>query len=136
MILTLTTMFEMDGGRYSILADNYDFRCWIMERSWAFNKRNVSCIPRDEYVLERHNTTKYPNTWAFIGDGVSHYAMEGIARYACVFHIAFFPSDLQGCLSPARSIDRFGGTVGAREAWDDLAVLLDLASEPIKVLCQ
>ena len=136
MILTMTTMFEMRGGRYSILSSNDSRRWWIMERCWDFNQRNVSCVPRDEYDLVKHNTEKYPHTWCVIGDGVSHWEEPGIPRYACVFHEAISPSDLEGCFAPALSITQFGDTVESEQATKDLLYYLSLVDEPIRVLCQ
>lgn len=115
MILTLTEMFVMDGGKYSILGYNNE-RLWVMERAWKFNERNVSCVPRDEYRLEKHNTEKYPNTYALIGTGVSHGKEKDVPRFACVIHSAVYPMDLQGCLAPCESVNHHGMTVGSREA--------------------
>ena len=135
MIFTMTKMFDMRQGRYSILALG-DFSCWIMERDWLFNRPNVSCVPRDEYTLERHSSEKYPDTWALIGDGVSHHQTKGIPRFACVLHQAVYPIDLEGCLAPCLSINTTGVALGAREAMDDLRELLHSASTPIRVLMQ
>lgn len=134
MILTQTLMFDLDRGRYSILAYE-DHQFWIMEREWKFNRRNVSCVPRDEYTLERHSSPKYPDTWAVIGDGVAHYASENKPRFACVVHQAVFPTDLEGCLAPALSIGAAGEALGSREAMDKLRLLLD-REENHKILMQ
>ena len=135
MILTMTHMFDLMGGRYSLLACG-DEQWWVMERGWDFNRRNVSCVPRDEYSLVEHDTTKYPGTWAFIGDGVSHWDEPGIPRFACVIHSAVFPSDLQGCFAPAKAIGARGMTIDSRSATDELLALLEAADRPIKVLMQ
>lgn len=137
LVLTLTEMFNMAGGKYSILSDNGNFEMWIMEREWKFNRRNVSCVPRDEYVLERHNGKKYKNTYALIGDGVGHLPQEDKPRYACVIHRAVFPTELQGCLAPAESIDASGHTLRSEEATLRLLTFLDLyETEGIKILYQ
>jgi len=135
MILTMTKMFDMKDGRYSILAwEGHSW--WVMERSWDFNKPNVSCVPRDEYTLESHSSQKYPNTWAIVGDGVSHLPTEGIPRFACVLHTAVYPMDLQGCLAPARAITSSGHTIDSRVAMDEIRELLNSATGPIKVMMQ
>jgi hypothetical protein len=135
MILTMTKMFDMRQGRYSILAYG-PMSWWIMEREWAFNRPNVSCVPRDEYLLEPHSSEKYPDTWALIGDGVSHYQQQGIPRFACVLHSAVYPTDLEGCLSPCLSLNTNGVALGGRESMDDLRDLFDSATGPIKILMQ
>jgi hypothetical protein len=135
-VLTMTYKFTMLGGQYSILADHENLRLWVMEPEWHYNRRHVSSIPRDEYVLEEHNGAKYKNTFAVIGDGVGHWESEGKPRYACVFHQAVFPSDLTGCLAPAKSIGPVGQAIGSREATEELLAYLDLREGPIKILCQ
>lgn len=135
-VLTLTTKFEMLGGRYSILSDEAHLQMWVMERSWAYNKRNVSCIPRDEYRVEKHNGTKYKGTYALIGDGVSHEEQDGVPRFACVFHRSVFPSGLQGCLCPCESIDSSGHSNKAQEALQRLIEYFDKQTTDIKILCQ
>lgn len=123
MILTMTLIFDLDRGRYSILAGD-DWQLWIMEREWKFNRPHVSAVPRDEYTLERHNGTKYKNTWALIGDGVGHHASEGKPRSACVIHKALWPTDLEGCLAAAYSIGTSGEAIDSDEATKYLLGLL------------
>ena len=135
MILTMTQMFDVHGGRYSILA-HAAWQCWVMEREWKFTRRNVSCVPRDEYLLEPHSTEKYPRTWALLGSGVSHSEIEGVPRYACVLHKAIFPSDLEGCLTLAKSISCYGAAHGPREAMDEFRELVSKATGPVKILMQ
>ncbi len=110
-----------------------DLTWWVMEREWNYNRPNVSCVPRDEYTLERHNTDKYPNTWALIGDGVSHQKSDK-PRFACVGHRAVYPSDLEGCFTVCLSINAVGMAIGSREAWDEVGELFNGASGPIKIL--
>ena len=105
-VLTLTHMFDHWGGRYSLLCDSDSFMTWVMEREWRFNQRHVSCVPRDEYVLEPHDGGKYKNTYALVGDGVAHWPHEGKPRYACVIHPAVYPSDLQGASRRRARSDR------------------------------
>jgi len=135
VILTMTKMFDMRGGRYSILAWEGHL-WWVMEREWLFNRANISCVPRDEYTLESHSSQKYPDTWALVGDGVSHLPTKGIPRFACVLHKAVYPRDLQGCLTPCLSISPAGAAIGAQEAMEDLRKLLHEATGPIKILMQ
>lgn len=123
MILTMTEMYSMAGGRYSIIAYG-SVRFWIMEREWAFNLPGTG-VPKDEYRLERHNGTKYKDTWALIGDGVSHIQTDGVPRYACVFHAADYPSNLKGCLAPALGISPNGVTIDSDKALASFLADLD-----------
>jgi hypothetical protein len=119
---------DFRGGRYSILSTG-DWSVWLMERAWNFNKRNESCVPRDEYELQPHNTPKYPDTYALIGTGVSHGPQQGVPRFACVLHAATFPTDLEGCLTPCRAIGAVGQAMDARRAMDELRERLDAAND-------
>ena len=121
----MTEMYSMAGGRFSILAYG-EVRCWVMEREWQFNRPGTG-VPKDEYRLERHNGTKYKDTWALIGDGVSHMQTPGIPRYACVIHAASYPSNLKGCLAPATGITPHGLTVNSEKA--TAMLLADLGRE-------
>lgn len=123
MILTMTEMYSMTGGRYSILAYGV-VRFWIMEREWDFNRSGTG-VPKDEYRLERHNGTKYKDTWALIGDGVSHFETDGIPRYACAIHPADYPANLKGCLAPAIGISANGVTIDSDKATASLLADLD-----------
>lgn len=127
MIWTMTHAFDLLNGRYSILSGpgTDPFRCWIMEREWKFNEPNVSCVPRDEYTLQRHDGTNYQGTWALIGDGVGHGPDEGKPRFACVFHAATWPIQLKGCCAPAKSIAASGMAIDSPEVLETLLGILD-----------
>lgn len=136
-VLTLTHMFDYWRGRYSILSDEANLSVWVMEREWFLNRRGESCVPRGEYVLEPHNGTKYKNTYAVVGEGVGHTPEDGKARYACVFHAAVFPTQLQGCFAPAHSIGVAGAAIESREALEKLLAYFDRHIDGgIKILCQ
>ena len=69
------------------------------ERHWQNNAIGASCIPEGFYVLERHNGTKYKDTFAFIGETVAHLSTPGVQRSACVMHWSATGRGLQGCVS-------------------------------------
>lgn len=80
------------------------FEAVSAERRWADNEPFVSCVPAGFYVLEPHNGTKYRDTWALIGDTVSHTSEEGVPRSACVLHWASSGKGLQGCVSAGHEL--------------------------------
>jgi len=77
------------------------FRAHSCERGWRNNESGKSCVPDGFYVLEPHNGNKYKDTYALIGQYVSHTyeKLSGVPRYACVFHWSSRGSGLQGCVS-------------------------------------
>lgn len=125
MQLVARRVFEGFGGHYSILQiEHRSF--WIVEREWNGNRRNISCVPRGTYSLVPHHGSKYPYTWALDGLTVSpiRNAHPDRARYACVIHAANSPSDLEGCLAPARGITAAGEAIDSTEATTELLGLL------------
>jgi len=87
-------LYQLDGG----------FQAHTCERMWDDNKAGSSCVPEGFYVLEPHNGTKYKNTFALIGETVSHIETPLIPRSACVFHWSAFGKGLQGCVSMSKTI--------------------------------
>ena len=127
--MTLTRMFELRGGTYGIL--NYgDSVCWVMEAGWQGNLPYVSCVPTGFYQLRPHNGERYQDTFAILGQTVGHTADDGGTRFACVFHAAAFPSQLQGCFAPAMSIGPAGMAIGSREALDGVLAYIRDADRP------
>ena len=76
-----------------------NFEALSLERNWDDNRAGKSCVPAGFYYLEPHNGTKYQNTYALIGQHVSHAKEPDVPRYACVCHWARTGGDLQGCFS-------------------------------------
>jgi hypothetical protein len=37
------------------------FRCYTLELPWKDNKKRISCIPKNEYNVEKRYSTKYKN---------------------------------------------------------------------------
>lgn len=82
---------------------------FTVEPPWHFNRPFKSCIPAGVYDLMRHNSTKYPGSWAMVGDGVSHFKLAGVPRYACLIHVANWAPQLDGCVAPGTSIKWMNG---------------------------
>jgi len=132
--LVMTTMYERWGGRYSVLSSHDgEVLCWVMERRWRDNTPNVSCVPRGLYELVPHHGEKYQDTWALEGDYVSA-APSDKPRYACVFHQAVFPSDLQGCLAPCWSVGATGMALDSHGAMRALLNYLSKQPQPHRLM--
>lgn len=56
-----------------------------------------SCVPEGLYRLVRHSGKVHHDTWALVGEHVSHYPEPGKARSACVFHGGDTVADTLGC---------------------------------------
>jgi hypothetical protein len=74
-------------------------RIMTLERRWNDNIPGQSCVPAGFYHLVPHNGQKYKNTWALVGETVSHLPGEGKIRSACVLHWEDDAAFLHGCTS-------------------------------------
>jgi len=102
-----------------------DLELWTVEQIWNDNKVAASCVPEGEYTLEHHQSSRYPDTWALVGETVSHWPGEGKQRSACVFHAGNTASDVRGCIAPGTRLNQNAwGVVASRRAMDDLRVEL------------
>lgn len=81
----------------SIYVDG-DFICYSLERPWIDNAPNVSCIPEGIYDLQYHKYKGRLDTYALIGETVSHYPSDK-ARNLILIHPANRVEELQGCIA-------------------------------------
>ena len=106
------------------------------EREWLDNTPGKSCVPPGFYHLEPHGTegeTKYWNTFAMVGETVSHFGGEpGVTRSACVMHWASQGKYLQGCIALGESIlwGPDGGKLQGKAAGRKFLDILDAATGP------
>ena len=73
---------------------------FTVEKPWKDNKPFESCIPEGDYSLVPHKSDKYGLCLAIVNNdiGVTHYKEPDSVRYACLIHVANFPSDVLGCV--------------------------------------
>lgn len=78
------------------------FECWTIEKPWVNNEPFKSCIPEGEYTLVPHKSEKYAKTYALVNQdlGITHQQEPSSKRYACLFHTANYPDDVEGCIGP------------------------------------
>jgi len=81
---TMGRLYLPDGRRY----------VYTIERPWLNNKVSESCIPEGYYRCERHNGTKYKNTWQVKVPG----------RTAICFHAGNTAKDVTGCIAPGMGL--------------------------------
>lgn len=77
---------------------------YTIERPWLDNAPGESCIPTGDYELEPHSSNTYPQTWALIGETVSHYSEPGKTRSAILFHPGNTIDDMRGCICPGMEL--------------------------------
>lgn len=82
---------------------------WTVEQPWRLNQRQRSCIPEGKYQVIRHNSAKYPNSFALVNHALDVYYQPGpgvpeAARKAILIHPANVPEDLAGCIAPGTEL--------------------------------
>ena len=98
-----------------------DLELWTVERPWQDNEPGVSCIPEGEYSLEPHNSKAHPNTWALVGDTVSHYADPNKPRSAILIHVGNTMADVIGCIAVGTGLNEHAwGITSSVKAMDAL----------------
>ena len=101
--------------RFGCLADSTlgllrvaDMVLFSMERAWRDNEPQVSCVPDGLYELVPHSSVRFPETWALVGETVSHFPDPSKRRSAILFHAANVSQELEGCIAPGLSVQMFG----------------------------
>jgi hypothetical protein len=98
MALALERQRFTDKSTIGAIYHDNEFICYTLERPWQGNEPFESCIPIGVYKLEPHSSNRHPNTFALVGDTVSHYKSEK-QRYTILFHPANKPDELNGCIA-------------------------------------
>ena len=62
-VLTLKRLVENDNGTFGVLIKDNVILCLTCEDKWRDNHKSISCIPKGEYVVKKHNGTKFKNVW-------------------------------------------------------------------------
>lgn len=114
---------------------------WTIEQPWKNNRRYASCFPGGFYALQKYSSAKYPDTWAFVGETVAPHEENDVERFACVFHVANYVSDVQGCVGVGMQAGSLSNSAGVMEmavlgSGDAMGILRDLLkSSPDGIFC-
>jgi len=102
----LTRLAYLPWGTFGELRIG-DIRLYTVECPWLNNKRFESCIPEGRYSIIKHRSPKHGNCFALLGEGVvlNGNSAKPTDRYACLFHVANFPDNVQGCIGPGTAIN-------------------------------
>ena len=82
-----------------------DHVLYTVEQEWQDNEPRESCVPEGVYTLEPHTGSKYKDTWALVGETVSHWPGEGKRRSTCVFHKGNTQDNVLGCIAPGTALN-------------------------------
>lgn len=116
----IRTSYLKDGTIGQMLNRRGEPLCATVEREWADNQVNKSCIPPGIYRMKpdmRHpNSEKRKLVWELQD-------VEG--RSQIQIHIANKPSELLGCIAPATSLSMFGKGIFGSSSGDAFKRLMD-----------
>jgi len=103
---------------------------YTVEKPWRSNIPFESCIPNGDYSIQRHHTKSHPDCFILINHNLGVGAVKGeTIRYACLFHIANWVRQVQGCIGPGLEFHpNTWGVASSRKAMLALNKLID----PIK----
>ena len=89
-------------GTYGKLYDHKgEFICFTLEQIWLDNLPGKSCVPNGHYELIPHQSPKFGSTFALKNLALDVGVFKGQAiRYGCLFHVANYVHQLQGCIAP------------------------------------
>lgn len=100
-------------GTYGVMyAGTHKF--YTVEQPWRLNQRLRSCVPEGRYQIIRHNTKKYPNSFALINHDLGVYYQPGPgvpenARKAILIHQGNTAADVSGCIAVGQSLGSING---------------------------
>jgi hypothetical protein len=84
----------------------HGFICYTMEPSLS---DTFPLIPPGMYDLKPHNGPRFKDTWAIVGNGITHQPAPGAVRSAILFHAGNLDEASKGCILVGLSIGRLSG---------------------------
>lgn len=94
-----------EGELYLVKSASTRFLCFTIERPWADNEPNVSCIPDGHYQFNEHTRPDGRRAY-IITDGCCVATPDeldpdrGLTRWGILMHPANRPDELEGCIAP------------------------------------
>jgi hypothetical protein len=126
MRLRLKRLGEEDESTLGLLLGPGSVVMPTIEPPWRDNRPFHSCVPAGFYTLEEHTSQQHGQTWALVGETVSHYAQFDVLRNLCLFHAANWASELQGCIAPGTGFARMDSKIAVTESARAMGALRDL----------
>ena len=72
---------------------------FTLERPWYGNRKNVSCIPADEYICKKHDSATF---------GTVYKVCDVFGRSNILFHKGNVIDDTEGCILIGKSVGYLG----------------------------
>lgn len=119
-------------------------RFWLLEDTLKGEGLLLdSCVPEGEYSLEWHSSSKYPATYALVGNHVGHFETDHHPpkpRNTVLFHGGNTTADTRGCplvhSSPPVLVPVAALPYGSKAAFQRLISILKAKNESHRLLIQ
>lgn len=92
---------SIDGvGTFGTLYDGNEIICRTVEKPWNNNKKSESCFPAGHYEVRRHESPSKGDCFSISNPDVGVTVNGPSLRTHCLFHVANYPRDVEGCVGP------------------------------------
>jgi len=108
----LTRIAYIPDGTFGVLFDEDIPFCLTLEREWNDNKKNISCIPRGEYVCKRIESPKFGDTFE-----VLHVSK----RSNILFHKGNIEDDSHGCILIGEQYHKYKNKISIKASREGFA---------------
>lgn len=127
---------ESNQGMFGILHVPERGALYTVEQPWnateefPYGVPSKSCVPPGVYELVKsYSPSRRGDMYYLVGDGVTLRQTDSrTKRWGCMFHIANWPHEVEGCVGPGlsydaknRSVKRSGLALSQLTAWLDAA---------------
>lgn len=126
-----------DQGTIGVLSiPDKSFSCYTNELPWKDNQRNISCVPRGEYLVKIRQSPKYGTIFHLTDVDGRSYILIHAGNYAGDI-VKGYRSDTQGCLLVGHKV---GVLAGQRVVLNSRTTLLrfmnTMNNEPFNLIIQ
>lgn len=101
----LVRIAYISDGTFGVLLDEETPFCLTLEKEWKDNEKNISCIPRGEYLCKRVDSPKF-------GDTFEVCYVPG--RSDILFHKGNIEDDSEGCIIIGEQYHKYKGKISIK----------------------
>ena len=108
----LVRVAYIPDGTFGVLFDEDTPFCLTLEREWKNNEKNISCIPRGEYLCGRVQSPKFGDTFE---------VCDVPQRTDILFHKGNIEDDSEGCIIVGEQYHKYKGKASIKASREGFA---------------